>query len=73
MKILMLFFILTITPALSQQRYLVTPANEAVPLKSGESAEEIIKKSISASDQYKTGVQPHLFPPQVEFPAYHKW
>ncbi len=72
MKILILFFILTITSVLSQQRYLVTPANEALPIKSGESAEEIIKKSISTSNQFRAGFQPHLFPPQIEFPVYHK-
>jgi hypothetical protein len=64
-----LVFMLT---AYSQQRYLVTPANEAIPLKSGESAEELIKKFNANLDQIISGYQPDLFPAQVEFPAYHR-
>ena len=65
-----LVFMLT---AYSQQRYLVTPSNEAIPLLQGESALEAANRAgILSSDNVSRGFNPQQFPTEIEFPTYHK-
>ncbi len=56
MKYLMGLVLVFMLTAYGQQRYLVTPSNEAIPLQQGESALEVVKRaSILSQGNYTRG------------------
>lgn len=75
-----LLAILMCVPALAQRRYLVTPANQAIPLKAHESAVEVMRSMISghslkSPDAHSTmsyGYPPPTFPVNDSIFAFYK-
>jgi len=73
MKYLLVFIIVFTLTSFSQQRFIVSPANETIPIKSGESSIEVAKGAgILSASNYSRGYNPQLIPPELEFPTYHK-
>src|SRR5258706_11023394 len=79
-SVTILLAILMCIPAFAQKRYLVTPANQAIPLKAGESAVQVMKSMMSGqshkpSHTYSTmsyGYPPSTFPVTDSITAFYK-
>ncbi|MBI4546881.1 MAG: hypothetical protein HY707_02800, partial [Ignavibacteriae bacterium] len=80
MKPIIILIVLTTPLAFTQQRYLVTPDNNAILLHEGESALEAAARTGTVSTSQSTfcggnfhvGYPPNIFPSEIEFSVHHK-
>ncbi|MDI6765291.1 MAG: T9SS type A sorting domain-containing protein [Bacteroidota bacterium] len=79
MKKYLLFFLLTTFVAFAQERLLINPNNEVIPLGKNENAIDVVKKSLNLNkwlppqcpENFVWGFDSYHFPMSVNFGAYH--